>query len=86
MKLRRITSEALKVGHITPELEKGRAELVPAFTHFLDLPMFMVIISLGAMKPSTWTHFIVGTLLAMVLATVLTIILPRLYPWDVRAD
>ena len=82
MKLRRITGEALQTGHITPELEKARAEMVPTFTHFLDLPMLMVIISLGAMKPSTWTHFIVGTGLAILLATILTIVLPRLYPWD----
>jgi len=86
MKLRRITHEALKVGHITPELEKARAEMVPTFTHFLDLPMLMVIISLGAMKPTTWTHFLVGTILAILVATVLTIVLPKLYPWDVPVD
>ena len=82
MKLRQITGEALKAGHITPELEKARAEMIPTFTHFLDLPMLMVIISLGAMRPSTWTHFFVGTILAILLATILTITLPRLYPWD----
>ena len=85
MKLRRITGEALKAGHITSELEKARAEIVPTFTHFLDLPMLMVIISLGAMKPSTWTHFIVGTFLAILIATLLTIVLPRMYPWDPSA-
>ncbi len=82
MKLRRITGEALKAGQITPELKKARAEMVPTFTHFLDLPMLMVIISLGAMKPTSWTHFIVGTVLAILFATILTIALPRLYPWD----
>ncbi|MDX1411073.1 MAG: DUF2269 family protein [Nitrospirales bacterium] len=85
MKLRRITGEALKAGYITPELEKARAEMVPTFTHFLDLPMLMVIISLGAMKPTTWTHFIVGTILAILLGTILTIALPRFYPWDASA-
>ena len=82
MKLRRITNKALRVGSITPELEKARAELIPTFTHFLDLPMLMVIISLGAMKPNTWTHFFVGTIVAILVATILTIALPRLYPWD----
>lgn len=86
MKLRRITEEALKAGHWTPELERARAEMVPTFTHFLDLPMLMVIISLGTMKPSTWTHFIVGTILAILIATILTIVLPRLYPWGASLD
>jgi uncharacterized membrane protein len=86
MKLRRITGKALKAGHITPGLKKARAEMVPTFTHFLDLPMLMVIISLGAMKPSTWSHFIIGTILAILIATVLTIGLPRLYPWDTSAE
>jgi len=81
-KLRRITSDALKAGPITPELEKARAEMLPTFTHFLDLPILMVIISLGAMKPTTWTHFLLGTMSAIFMATVLTIVLPRLYPWD----
>ena len=85
MRLHRITREALKAGHITPELEKARAEMVPTFTHFLDLPMFMVIISLGAMKPSTWTHFFVGIILAISIATLLTLVLPKLYPWDTSA-
>ena len=85
MKLRRITGEALKAGHITPELEKARAEMIPTFTHFLDLPILMVIISLGAMRPSTWTHFFVGTFLAILIATLLTIALPRMYPWDPSA-
>lgn len=50
MRLRRLTQEALEVGEFTLELEKARAENVPAFTHFLDLPMLFLIITLGALK------------------------------------
>ena len=81
MRLRRLTQEALEVGEFTPELEKARAENIPAFTHFLDLPMLFLIITLGALKPDTWEVFIVGSLAAIALATALTLFIPRLYPW-----
>ncbi|MBK6959396.1 MAG: DUF2269 domain-containing protein [Nitrosomonas sp.] len=81
MRLRRLTQEALQVGEFTPELEKARAENVPAFTHFLDLPMLFLIITLGALKPDTWEVFIVGSLAAIALAAALTLFIPRLYPW-----
>jgi uncharacterized membrane protein len=48
MRLRRLSKEALERGYATPELERARAaELIPTFTHFLDIPLIMVIISLG---------------------------------------
>ncbi|MDP1787587.1 DUF2269 domain-containing protein [Nitrosomonas sp.] len=81
MRLRRLTQEALHVGEFTPELEKARAENIPAFTHFLDLPMLFLIITLGALKPDTWEVFVVGSLVAITLAAALTLFIPRLYPW-----
>lgn len=63
------------------ELSRARQEHLPTFTHFLDIPMLMVIISLGAIRPMTWTQFAIGTLCAVAVATALTIWIPRLYPW-----
>ena len=82
MRLRRLTQEALSVGSFTPQLEKARAENVPTFTHFLDVPMLFLIVSLGALRPETWTMFIVGSLVALAIATALTIVIPRLYVWS----
>lgn len=82
MRLRRLTQEALSAGSFTPQLERARAENVPTFTHFLDLPMLFLIVSLGALRPETWTLFIVGSLVALAVATVLTIAIPRLYAWS----
>ncbi len=82
MRLRRLTLQALQVGQFTPELERARAENIPTFTHFLDLPMLFVIISLGSLKPDTWTLFVVGLLVSIALATAMTILIPRLYPWS----
>jgi hypothetical protein len=81
MRLRRITREALRTGAITPELEKARGEGIPNFTHFLDLPILFLIVALGAIRPTSWTLFVVGTVVAVVIATVLTLSIPKLYPW-----
>lgn len=82
MRLRRLTQEALLVGTITPQLTQARAEHIPTFTHFLDLPMLFLIIALGTLRPTTWTLFVVGSVVAIGIATILTILIPRLYPWN----
>jgi uncharacterized membrane protein len=82
MRLRRLTKGALAQGRVTPELERARQdERVPTFTHFLDIPLLMVIISLGAIRPTSWTQFSVGVVAALIVATLLTLAIPRLYPW-----
>jgi hypothetical protein len=53
MRLRRLTQIALEAGHVTPELQRARGELVPSFTHFLDLPILFIIIALGTIRPTT---------------------------------
>lgn len=81
MRMRRMTRTALQKGDFTEELLRERDKLVPSFTHFLDLPVLTLIIVLGALKPDTWTLFITGSSLAVLVATVLTIWIPSLYPW-----
>ncbi len=82
MRLRRLTREAVARGAVTPELLAAReCERVPTFTHFLDIPLLLVIISLGAVRPDTWTQAAVGVAIAIVVALALTVLLPRLYPW-----
>jgi len=81
IRLRRITRDALEKGEFTAELEAARGKSVPTFTHFLDLPLLFLIVALGAMKPTTWTLFIIGAVLAVTVAVILTVYIPRLYPW-----
>ena len=52
-----------------PELERARQEQVPTFTHFLDIPMLLVIMSLGALQPNTWAQLFVGLGMALLVAT-----------------
>jgi len=81
VRLRRLTRQALHTGRFTPELERARAESLPTFTHFLDLPMLFVIVALGTLKPETWTLFFAGCVIALTVAAALTAFVPRLYPW-----
>ena len=81
MRLRRLTARALEAGAFTAELEKARAESLPTFTHFLDLPILLIIVALGALRPDTWTLFAAGGVIAVALAAALTVYVPRLYPW-----
>lgn len=69
MRLRRLTAEGLQRGGFTPELERARAEAIPSLTHFLDLPMFLIIVALGAMKPESWAPFYAGCAVALLVAT-----------------
>jgi uncharacterized membrane protein len=78
LRLRRLTNEALATGRFTPALERARAENIPTFTHFLDLPLLFLIIALGAIRPDNWTLFAVGSLVAIAIATFFTLFIPRL--------
>jgi uncharacterized membrane protein len=82
MRLRRLTRQALGVGRATPELARARSEQLASFTHFLDIPILVVIVSLGALRPNGWTQFIVATALAVAVASLLNYTIPRLYPWS----
>lgn len=81
MKLRRITQIALDKGEITAELEEERSKLMPSFTHYLDIPMVFLIIALGVLKPSTWDVFFYGATIAITVAILFTVVIPRMYPW-----
>ena len=81
-RLRRVTRKAVQRGNVTAELEAVRREHVPTLMHFLDLPILLVIVALGAMRPNTWAPFALGTMLALVAAAMLTLVIPRRYPFE----
>jgi hypothetical protein len=80
MRLRRLTREAATLGSVTPGLEQARKEHVPTFTHVLDIPLLLVVIWAQCAR-TIWFVFAVGVVAALATATILTIVLPRLYPW-----
>jgi hypothetical protein len=86
LRLRRLTRRAAVKGRVTPELAQARSEQLASFTHFLDIPILLVIVSLGALRPDDWTQFAVGTAAAVAVATALNYFVPRLYPWGGEED
>jgi hypothetical protein len=86
LRLRRLTRRALAEGRVTPELTRARGEQLASFTHFLDIPILLVIVSLGALRPAGWTQFAIGTSAAVAVATALNHFVPRLYPWGGEED
>jgi hypothetical protein len=85
MRLRRLTRIAVAQGRVTEELARARGEQLASFTHYLDIPLLLVIVSLGALRPADWTQFVVATGAAVIAATVLNTAIPRLYPWSGEA-
>lgn len=83
MRPRRLTTMALDAGTVTPALDRARREQLPTFTHFLDLPIFFLIVALGALRPTTWALFVTGTVIAAIVAAILTLVLPRMYQFKV---
>ena len=81
MRLRGLARAAVVEGRVTPELADARAEQLASFTHFLDIPILLVIVSLGALRPSDWRQFVIGVALAVAAASLLNCFIPRLYPW-----
>lgn len=81
VRLRRLTRLAVAERRVTPELARARGEQLASFTHFLDIPILLVIVSLGALRPDDWTQFAIGTAAAVAIATTLNYFIPRLYPW-----
>ena len=82
MRLRRLARTAVAERRVTPELARARAEQLASFTHFLDIPILLVIVSLGALRPSDWMQFVIGVAIAVIAASLLNYIVPRLYPWS----
>jgi hypothetical protein len=86
MRLRRLARAALAEKRVTPELADARAEQLASFTHFLDIPILLLIVSLGALRPSDWTQFVIGIVIAVAVASLLNYFIPRLYPWGGEED
>ncbi|SEN37076.1 Predicted integral membrane protein [Nitrosomonas marina] len=80
VRLNRLAEKALQTAKFTPELRRTRAQNIPTFTHFLDLPILLLIVMLGVLKPDNWLLLIYGTIFAIVTAAALMLLVTRLYP------
>jgi hypothetical protein len=82
VRLGRLTREALRQGRFTEALVAARDSTTTNFTHFLDIPLYLVIVALGTTKPMTWTLFFASSAVAVAVAVALTLVVPRLFRWS----
>jgi uncharacterized membrane protein len=74
----RRSQAALPMGDLTPELRAEARSLLGQVTHFLDLPLFLVIVWCGVVKPGSWSEVATAVVAALVAAALLTAAVPRL--------
>lgn len=74
----RRSREALARGRLTDRDRDEARSLLGQVTHFLDLPVLLVIVYCGAMRPDSWTEVLAALGLALVAAAALTALVPRL--------
>ncbi len=78
----RLSRDALARGDITSELKEEQARRLPTFTHYLDLPLFFLIVSFGGLRPLSWNAIALGIMLALAAGTVLYVIFTGIYKID----
>lgn len=74
-----LSKEALARGIMTEGLRHEQSKGLPTFTHFLDLPLFFLIVTLGGLRPSTWDFIIVGIAAGVVAGALLMLVFTRVY-------
>jgi uncharacterized membrane protein len=69
---------ALECGRLTDQDRADARTLLGQITHFLDVPVFLVIVYCGAMRPDSWSHVLAAIAAALVATVVLTATVPKL--------
>ncbi|MGY8992044.1 MAG: hypothetical protein ACKVHL_10695, partial [Rhodospirillales bacterium] len=70
--------EALARGDtLTDELRGDARSMINQIAHFLDVPLFTVIVYCGVIRPSSWNHVLSAIGVGVFVATVLIIVVPK---------
>jgi Predicted integral membrane protein (DUF2269) len=81
LKLAQGVQRAKQAGGPVPELDKELRARLTLATHFLDVPNFALIVTLGIVRPTDWTLFYVGIALVIGITAWMAIVVPRRFPW-----
>ncbi len=71
--------QAVDDGALTPQVRREAHRVPGVFAHFLDLPMFLVMVYCGTVRPESWTEIAIGVVIALLVAGVLAATVPGLY-------
>ena len=70
--------EALECGELSDEVRDEARSLLGQVAHFLDIPLLLVIVYCGALRPSDWGQVALAIGAALSLALLLMVTVPRL--------
>jgi hypothetical protein len=69
---------ALPTGVLTAEVRTEARSLLGQIAHFLDLPLLVVIVWCGVIRPESWSEVATAIALALITAALLAALVPRL--------
>jgi uncharacterized membrane protein len=67
-----------QTGELTPHDRADARSWLGQITHFLDVPLFLVIVYYGAIRPDDWAHVLAALAVALVATGILTLAVPKL--------
>ncbi len=76
--LRRSQDALARGDPLTGDLRDEARGVFNKVTHFLDIPLFTVIVYCGTVRPETWTHVLVAVGIGLTAAALLAGLMPRL--------
>jgi uncharacterized membrane protein len=75
----RVSNDAFVSGAaLTDDLRKEARSFLNKIVHFLDIPMFTVVVYCGTVRPGIWTHVLVAIGIGASVAIVMALLVPRL--------
>ena len=63
---------------LTDDVRKEARSLLNRVVHFLDIPLFTVIVYCGTVRPDSVSHVVIAIIVALIVAFTLTVAVPRL--------
>jgi uncharacterized membrane protein len=74
----RRSREVLQAGELTLHAREDARTSLGQITHFLDVPLFLVIVYYGAIRPDGWAHVLAALAAALLATGILTMAVPKL--------
>lgn len=76
--LRRSREALERGGPLTDDIREDARSLLNQIVHFLDVPLFTVIVYCGTVRPDSWTHVLIAIGIGVSIALLLTYFVPRM--------
>ena len=74
----RLSRAAAAEGRLSPEAREDARTTLGQIAHFLDVPLFGVIVWCGVFRPGSWAAIAIAVAAALVVAAILAVTVPRL--------